>query len=53
MRRNYKVDFNKIKKTLNFKIFSVNDVIEEIIQYIKNSNDVSNFASFGNFEIKK
>lgn len=53
-RRNYKVDFNKIKKTLNFKpIFSVNDGIEEIIQYIKNSNDVSNFASLGNFVIKK
>ena len=36
-KRNYRVDFKKLKETLNFKpIFSINDGIEEVLDYIRN-----------------
>jgi len=38
--RNYKVNFSKIENLLNFKIsYSVNDGIEEIIEFLKKKNN--------------
>jgi len=56
-KRNYKVDFSKVKKTLNFKTnFSIDDGIDEIIEYLKNF-DLKIFETkkylFGNYEIKQ
>ena len=53
-RRNYRVDFKKVKKVLNFKpIFSIKDGIEEVLDYVKSSKNVLNFSNFGNYIIKK
>ena len=50
--RNYKVNFSKIYKVLNFKInYSVNDGIEEMINFFKNNKDKLNTfksAKYGN-----
>lgn len=50
--RNYKVDFSKIYKTLNFKIeYSVNDGIEEMIDFFKENKKILNtfnHTKFGN-----
>ena len=50
--RNYKVNFSKINKILNFKIkYSVNDGIEEMINFFKTNEktlDVFNNLTFGN-----
>ena len=56
-RRNYKVDFSKINKILNFNIeYKVNDGIEEMINFFKkNKNILSTFnhSRFGNNIIDK
>jgi nucleoside-diphosphate-sugar epimerase len=51
-RRNYKVDFSKLKKKLNFNIkYSVDFGIKEIIQWLK-KNKKLNFNKFGNYNLK-
>ena len=56
-RRNYKVDFSKINKIINFNIeYKVNDGIEEMINFFKkNKNILSTFnhSRFGNNIIDK
>tara|TARA_X000001036_G_scaffold394870_1_gene395461 strand:+ start:120 stop:1118 length:999 start_codon:yes stop_codon:yes gene_type:complete len=53
--RNYRVNFSKIEKKLNFKVkYSVEDGIREIINYFnKNKNKIKEFDSdlFGNYSI--
>ena len=55
--RNYKVNFSKINKQLNFKInFTVEDGIQEIIEYFKKNNEkleTCNDLKFGNYIINK
>ena len=55
--RNYKVNFSKINKLLNFKInFTVEDGIQEIIEYFKKNNEkleTCNDLKFGNYIINK
>ena len=50
--RNYKVNFSKINKILNFKIkYTVNDGIEEMINFFKKNKktiNMFNHAKFGN-----
>ena len=50
--RNYKVDFSKIYKVLNFKIeYTVNDGIEEMINFFKENKKILNtfnHTKFGN-----
>ena len=50
--RNYKVNFSKIYKTLNFKIeYTVNDGIEEMIHFFKENKKILNtfnHTKFGN-----
>ena len=54
-KRNYKVDFSKVKKNLNFNAkYNLDYGIEEIIEFLKNSNLdylVKNKKKFGNYEI--
>ena len=51
-RRNYKVDFSKLKKKLNFNIkYSVDFGIQEIIQWLK-KNKKLNFNKLGNYNLK-
>ncbi len=52
-KRNYIVDFTKVKKILNFKIkFSIKYGIKEIIQDLKvNQNNLNN-SNLGNYKIK-
>ena len=58
-RRNYKVDFTKVRKFLNFKPkYSVNKGIKEIINYIKINKNYKIFKdyssnNFGNYKIIK
>ena len=55
--RNYKVDFSKIEKKLDFKVkYTVNDGIEEIIEFLKkhtigNKKEIINSDKFGNYQI--
>lgn len=52
--RNYKVDFSKIKRILDFEIkYSVEDGIEEIIDYLKKNKvvDDKKDSTFGNYII--
>ena len=52
--RNYKVDFSKIKKILNFEIkYSVEDGIKEIIEYLKKNkiNEDKKNSKYGNYVI--
>ena len=53
--RNYRVNFSKIEKKLNFKIkYSVEDGIEEIIDYLKNNKEsIKNHDPdlYGNYSI--
>ena len=55
--RNYEVNFSKINKQLNFKInFTVEDGIQEIIEYFKKNNEkleTCNDLKFGNYIINK
>lgn len=54
--RNYRVNFSKIEKNLNFKIkYSVEEGIEEIINYLKQNKilvENFNFEKFGNYIIR-
>ena len=53
--RNYRVNFSKIEKKLNFKIkYSVEEGIEEIIDYLKNNKEsIKNHDPdlYGNYSI--
>jgi len=54
--RNYKVDFSKIKKILNFEIkYSVDDGIKEIISYLKKNKikDNKQNSEYGNYIIRE
>jgi len=55
--RNYKVDFSKVKKVLNFEpLFSVQDGIKELIDAMKiglYSDSLSNKNKYGNYKIKQ
>ena len=54
-KRNYKVDFSKVRKNLNFKPkYNLNYGIEEIIDFLKTKNldyFIKNRKKFGNYEI--
>ena len=54
--RNYRVNFEKIKKVLNFvPNYSLSDGIVEIRKFIQKSNfnlDKVNFSNYGNYIIK-
>ena len=54
--RNYKVNFSKIEKKLNFRIkHTVSEGIEEIINYLKNSKKNKSFLKeelYGNYSIE-
>ena len=50
-KRNYKVDFTKLKKTFKLKsIININQKIKEIIRYI-NKNKKLKFEEMGNYKI--
>lgn len=52
-KRNYKVDFSKIRKELNFKTkYDVDYGIKEILKFIK-KNKQKEFSSMGNYKISK
>ena len=54
-KRNYKVDFSKVRKNLNFEPkYNLNYGIEEIIDFLKTKNldyFIRNKKKFGNYEI--
>jgi nucleoside-diphosphate-sugar epimerase len=58
-KRNYKIDFSKIKKILKFKAkYNIVDGIFEILRFLKNNNSVKlnnnkQNINFGNYLIKK
>ena len=52
-KRNYRVDFSKVKKILNFEAqYTVPDGIKEIYKAINSNSFSKNINHFGNFEIK-
>ena len=52
-KRNYRVDFSKVKKILNFEAqYTVPDGIKEIYKAINSNSFNKNINHFGNFEIK-
>ena len=53
-KRNYRVNFKKIKSLINFKARTIESGIEEIIKEFKNGkfNDYeNNFEKYGNYKI--
>lgn len=54
--RNYKVNFSKIEKKLDFRItFTVSEGVEEIINYLKNSKKNKSFLReelYGNYSVE-
>lgn len=54
--RNYKVNFSKIEKKLDFRItFTVSEGVEEIINYLKNSKNNKSFLReelYGNYSVE-
>ena len=52
-KRNYRVDFSKVKRVLNFEAqYTVPDGIKEIYKAINSNSFSKNINHFGNFEIK-
>jgi nucleoside-diphosphate-sugar epimerase len=53
-KRNYRVNFNKIKNTLNFEpLFSIKDGINEIKDFFNKTSLSEDLSNFGNYTIKK
>mgnify|MGYP001234270176 FL=1 len=52
-KRNYKVDFTKIKKTLNFEAsYSIKDGIVEVRDFLKKKNLGLDLSNYGNYQIE-
>ena len=52
-KRNYKVDFGKIKKTLNFEAsYTIKDGIGEIRDFLKKKNPDLDISNYGNYQIE-